>query len=966
MAHGYKKIIFVITFLLLSNFTFAQLFQGPAQGSVDSGVVVNTNSFSKVIPITDPAPERVYNKLRYVEPDPGIDPTLEYVSTTYIEDFAANSTDKSLSDTVTSVLMKNFTGITQTNSIPPDPHIAAGPNHIVGVVNSRFAIWDRNGNLMRNIDGNSFYNPVGRLYTVFDPKVLYDHHSNRWFMVWLEQNDNPTAGIFLISISDDSDPNGVWFNWRIRSDLNGTVASGDWGDYQGVGFDKDALYITANQFQFGGSFRWVKIRVIPKAQMLGSTPGRLTWFDLWDVRDPVATSSRVFNIRPSIVYGTPPAYYLMHATSSGAGVNFVIKYDLINPTTNPSLTAMRIPVATFVSPSNANQLGGSTILIEGAGSAFRNEPTFRDGSLWMTHSVRNPAHSGYSAVRYLRIDAIGNRTLEDVTMGANGFWHIYAAIAVDTAKNVLVTYSRSGDSTFIGAYYATKRANDPPGLTGSRVLQRGRANYVKDFGSGRNRWGDYNGAWLDPDGTSFWLKTEFVEALNTWGTWIGQVRVGLDAGASVNWANHTMQYNPALINSLGDTLNLQITNFGVDTLRITSIPLTTASFRRVTAITFPIVIAPLNSFSFRMAFRPTTAGNHSDTLIVTSNDPTPNGVALRGRGYSLTQTTLNNLYALHSNGTFYNINRVTGATQILGNSGFLDLRSIAINPKNRVVFGVRINNNISRIVRLDGVNGEGFGFLDLNVPSPQSIAFDSSGHLFIASTNRDLFRFRLSDSNLVKLSTITSNISGMAFHPVTNELWATVFRPINPNRDRLLKINPNTGDTSVVGVTGFGVVTTDIEFDERGDLYGLKPGPNAITDFIRIDPTTGTGTVIAVTGFSTINSLAFSHSVLVGVNEDEMNVIPKEFALQQNYPNPFNPTTKIQFNLPVDANVELTIYDILGKKVATLVSELKKAGSHSLDFNSSHLSSGVYFYEIKADGIDGKKFNDIKKMIFMK
>ncbi len=99
---------------------------------------------------------------------------------------------------------------------------------------------------------------------------------------------------------------------------------------------------------------------------------------------------------------------------------------------------------------------------------------------------------------------------------------------------------------------------------------------------------------------------------------------------------------------------------------------------------------------------------------------------------------------------------------------------------------------------------------------------------------------------------------------------------------------------------------------------------------------------------------------LVG-NEPISGIVPEKFSLYQNYPNPFNPVTNIKFDLPKDEFVKITLFDILGREVSVLSNELKKAGTHELNFNASNLSSGTYFYRIEAGD-----FVDTKKMILIK
>jgi hypothetical protein len=94
--------------------------------------------------------------------------------------------------------------------------------------------------------------------------------------------------------------------------------------------------------------------------------------------------------------------------------------------------------------------------------------------------------------------------------------------------------------------------------------------------------------------------------------------------------------------------------------------------------------------------------------------------------------------------------------------------------------------------------------------------------------------------------------------------------------------------------------------------------------------------------------------------------VPREFSLSQNHPNPFNPATSIQYSLPTRSHVVLEVYNLLGQKVTTLVDEVKEAGMHQVIWNGNDnqgntVTSGVYFYRIKADN-----FSEVKKMVLMK
>ena len=104
----------------------------------------------------------------------------------------------------------------------------------------------------------------------------------------------------------------------------------------------------------------------------------------------------------------------------------------------------------------------------------------------------------------------------------------------------------------------------------------------------------------------------------------------------------------------------------------------------------------------------------------------------------------------------------------------------------------------------------------------------------------------------------------------------------------------------------------------------------------------------------------FSTGTAVGII-NEINNIPKVFALSQNYPNPFNPSTIINYEIPESGLVTIKIYDVLGREVSTIVNEEKSPGRYKVKFNGSNLASGLYLYRITSGN-----FSETKKMLLMK
>ncbi len=137
-----------------------------------------------------------------------------------------------------------------------------------------------------------------------------------------------------------------------------------------------------------------------------------------------------------------------------------------------------------------------------------------------------------------------------------------------------------------------------------------------------------------------------------------------------------------------------------------------------------------------------------------------------------------------------------------------------------------------------------------------------------------------------------------------------------------------------------------------------------------LDPTVEDSTVYLYRVYAfnkdTVSDYSSEKSVEVYTDIKSEEALPTEYTIKQNYPNPFNPSTTIKFGLPEQASVTISIFNLLGQEVMKLVDDNFSAGWHSINFDASELTSGIYLYAIQATGANGKKFVETRKMVLLK
>jgi len=345
--------------LFLHSFLIAQMSKSPGSASSAKGAITSTSTVPamspaelsaevKMTPLRYPFDEDVIMKLKNQILAPQTNGDGYEVDNAILK-----------SEPAAPPLISDFEGITYTNWIPPDPVLAVGPDHLVMVVNSSWAIYDKTGTQLFLTTLDAWFSGISPPGSAFDPKVIYDHHAGRWVILALAVN--ATSSSYLISVSDDSNPTGSWWNWNIDAAVDGATPTNNGADYPGLGFDENnAVYITSNQYDdyLNGSFEYAKLRILYKSELywVGSG-GALSWWDFWNFTN--ADASTAFTLKPAHTFGTPGVEYFVN-THSGGGSSVTL-WALTNPLgTPPTMTRQAtVSIGTYTAPPNAAQPGVS-------------------------------------------------------------------------------------------------------------------------------------------------------------------------------------------------------------------------------------------------------------------------------------------------------------------------------------------------------------------------------------------------------------------------------------------------------------------------------------------------------------------------------------------------------------------------------------------------------------------------------
>lgn len=422
----------------------------------------------------------------------------------------------------------NFTGsnISQSGFIPPDTDGAVGPDHFVELINGRYVSYDKtNGSVVESSSLNQFWIDAGASATgnAFDPRIIYDHASQRWIACAVD--NARSANSFLLAISANTDPTGTWSGFKMDSDSNDT----HWADYPTLGVDADGVYLAANMFPISTGNVFATIVSIPKADLLSATPtvANRTVFEEESI------STRGFAIQPAVDYEASDGRAALLADDADV-FGVLNRTNILNAGTNAASlsSTTNITVNNFANPPDADQPGTKQNLET---NDTRISATVMEvgNSLWAVQCIDD---SGRAAVRWYEIDEPTSAVLQQGTITDPDLSFYFPAISANSFGDVVISFTGSSENQFASTYAVLGTTS--AGVTTFQtpiLLKAGVDDYQRLDGAGRNRWGDYSAISRDPDDPrKFWTIQEWCSADNTWATQITELTVIPDSDIVLN------------------------------------------------------------------------------------------------------------------------------------------------------------------------------------------------------------------------------------------------------------------------------------------------------------------------------------------------------------------------------------------------------------------------------------------------
>ncbi|MCZ7555993.1 MAG: choice-of-anchor D domain-containing protein [Bacteroidia bacterium] len=392
--------------------------------------------------------------------------------------------------------------------------------------------------------------------------------------------------------------------------------------------------------------------------------------------------------------------------------------------------------------------------------------------------------------------------------------------------------------------------------------------------------------------------------------------------AAIQVDKTTMSFGTVTIGA-SKSLPLLITNPGTDTLNVSSITTSNASF---TVSIASRVLAPGASFTDSVRFAPSATGPITANLTLNSNAAgSPTVISLTGTGAGVVTLTMDNTTISFGDVT---VGANKDASVTITNTGNDTLRISTFTSSNpRFTLETPLS-----VIAPSAAKAFTLRFAP-NAAGPLSGTFTVTSNA-------------VSSPHTITVDGVGVVSPAISFSP-TQLLFDTV--KVGNTKDLTLTIlNPGGQTLSVSSIT-----STNADFSAVAGQCEVAGG-SSFNETIRFAPSVlgdRSGVLIIVSNAPTSPDTVLVRGVGSDVSDvQQLNARPGEFALAQNYPNPFNPSTAIRFSIPAQGALRLSVLDHLGREVAVLAEGVHAPGTYTCSFDATSLASGLYIYRLSFEG----------------
>lgn len=450
--------------------------------------------------------------------------------------------DKS-TNAVTPVVGSNFEGNWSVNLTPPDNSLAiSNGGKIVSANNDGIEYYTTSGSWTYSAYWSDFFNDGSLTATLYDPKVIYDAGSDRFFLVVLHGSSAATSKV-IVSVSKTNDPAAGWWVYQLTGN---PLSNSCWFDYPNLGVSNNEIYVTGNLYDNSDNYNQSIIYQISKSGILsGGTINWQYWYNLntsgIGAFTPVPASHGQGG-----AYG-PGCYFVNTQYSSG---NQVRLWDLTDDLGgSPQLNVYNISTTPYSVAAAANMQGSSETLDNGD---CRVKAAFYMGGK-IAFVFHSDAGSGWNGINF-NVMNVGAQTNSSTLFGASGTYdYCYPSLASFSSStsdmSSVIVFLRSSSSSYPGIRVVT--VDNALGWSSDVNVKAGES--VVDFLSGNERWGDYTGACRRYSGSTSpqaWVSGCYgadipsMSTYDTYKTWIAQITPGGSSGVEIPFSEQSLTVYP--------------------------------------------------------------------------------------------------------------------------------------------------------------------------------------------------------------------------------------------------------------------------------------------------------------------------------------------------------------------------------------------------------------------------------------